>query len=141
MISRLRDDPSKGRTHFRSPIGFSDIKAALFDPSMALLYFIGLVSYIPPGTVGAYLTLTIKELGFSTLYTNLMSAPAALLTIILMAALSLFSDRINSRALVGLLGASWLIAPFIVVNFSQPSWDRWGRYILGIVCVGYPYCE
>lgn len=136
-------------------------------------------------TVGAYLSLTIRELGFSTLKTNLMTAPAAAMTIILMSLVSWWSDRINSRALVALLGASWQIAvsnlllidaehsvssqlisfprpslphcllplflpfgfspvfysqqPFIAVNFSQPTWDRWGRYVLGLVCVGYPY--
>ncbi|ORY92516.1 major facilitator superfamily domain-containing protein [Leucosporidium creatinivorum] len=140
MVNRiLRDDPSKGRTHFRSPIGLQDIKAGLLDPSMTLLYWIGLISYIPTGTVGAYLTLTIKELGFSTLKTNLMSAPAAAMTIILMSLVSWYSDKINSRALVALLGASWQIAPFIAVNFTEPTWDRWGRYVLGLVCVGYPY--
>lgn len=102
---------------------------------MTLLYFIGLISYIPTGTgelgpsqttergrreliqrfrffssVGAYFTLTIRELGFSTFQTNLMSAPAALLTILLMTAVSLYSDKVNSRALVALLGASWQIA-------------------------------
>lgn len=25
------------------------------------------------------------------------------------------------------------------MNFTEPSWNRWGRYVLGIVCVGYPY--
>lgn len=45
---------------------------------MALLYWIGLISYIPTGTVGAYLSLTIRELGFSTLKTNLMTGESSL---------------------------------------------------------------
>lgn len=86
--------------------------------------------------LGADLDLPFCSLHYST---NLMSAPAAAITIIFMSLVSWWSDRVNARALVAFGAACWMIGPFIAVNFNDPSWPRAGRYILGLVLVGYPY--
>lgn len=47
------------------------------------LYLMGLTAFVPFDPPGAYLTLTLKSLGFSTFHTNLLVIPSSVLWIIM----------------------------------------------------------
>jgi hypothetical protein len=80
MVNRvLRDDPSKGDMNNRTAVGLRDLWRSLCDYDNWGLYLIGLVSYIPMAPPAGYLTLTLKNLGFGTFNSNLLTIPGSVL--------------------------------------------------------------
>lgn len=141
MINRiLRDGPAKGLTALTEPATFADIKAAWTDPSLWGLYFIGLVAYIPATPVTAYLTLRLKRVGnFSTLASNLLTAPSAALQIITMLALAYSSEYFNERSFHCLLGEIWSLPLFTALLTLPDEGREWGRFTIITLISGYPY--
>ena len=62
----LRDDPSKGDMHNRQGITPRALLRSLQDYNLWPLYAIGLVAFIPQGPPSRYITLILKNVGFST---------------------------------------------------------------------------
>lgn len=141
MINRiLRDDPAKGLTDLTEPATFKDVKAAWGDRSMWGLYLIGLIAYIPATPVQAYLTLTLKRVGeFTTLESNLLTAPSAALQIFTMLALAYSSEYFNERTWHCVFGAFWSL-PLLTALLTIPDGGReWGRFSIITLISGYPY--
>ncbi|KAI4594317.1 hypothetical protein KJ359_008340 [Pestalotiopsis sp. 9143b] len=140
MINRvLRDDPAKGLTAVKEPATWKDIKAAWSDKSMWGLYFIGLIAYIPATPIQAYLTLTLKRIGFTTFASNMLTAPSAGLQIITMLALAWSSNHFNERAFHCFIGEFWLL-PILTALLTIPDGGRdWARFSLITLASGYPY--
>ncbi|EAW22144.1 putative MFS transporter [Aspergillus fischeri NRRL 181] len=140
MINRLlRDDPSKGLTHIHDRATLTDILNAWSDKSMWGLYLIGLVAYIPQSPVQAYLSLTLKRLGFSTFDANMLSIPSAALQIILMLALSKSSDFFKERTFHCFIGELWSL-PLLAALLALPAHGyNWGRFAITTMISGYPY--
>lgn len=83
MVNRvLRDDPSKGDMNNRTAVGPRDLWRSLCDYDNWGLYIIGLLAYIPTGPPTVYLTLTLKNLGYGTFNSNLLTIPSSILFII-----------------------------------------------------------
>ncbi|KAF9269847.1 major facilitator superfamily transporter [Marasmius fiardii PR-910] len=140
MINRiLRDDPAKGLTHLHEPATLKDIRAAWKDPSMWGLYFIGLIAYIPASPVQAYLTLTLRRIGFSTFDSNMLTIPSAALQIITMLLLAHSSDYFNERTFHCIFGEFWIM-PILIALLTIPNGGRdWGRFSMITLISGYPY--
>ncbi|KAE8353369.1 MFS general substrate transporter [Aspergillus coremiiformis] len=140
MINRLlRDDPSKGLTHIHERATIRDVLNTWSDKSMWGLYMIGLVAYIPQGPVQAYLSLTLKRIGFSTFDSNMLSIPSAVLQIILMLALSASSEYFGERAFHCLFGEFWSL-PLLAALLAMPAGGRnWERFAITTMISGYPY--
>ncbi|KAK8008817.1 hypothetical protein PG991_011368 [Apiospora marii] len=140
MINRiLRDDPAKGLTALREPATFQDVKDAWSDKSVWGLYFIGLIAYIPATPVQAYLTLTLKNFGFSTFASNMLTAPSAAIQIITMLALAYSSEYFNERAFHCFFGEFWLVPLFTaLLTIPDGGRDR-ERFTLITLVSGYPY--
>ncbi|KAE8154349.1 major facilitator superfamily domain-containing protein [Aspergillus avenaceus] len=140
MINRLlRDDPSKGLTHIHERATLNDVLHAWSDKSMWGLYMIGLVAYIPQGPVQAYLSLTLKRIGFSTFDSNMLSIPSAALQIVLMLALSRSSEFFGERTFHCLFGEFWSL-PLLATLLGLPSHGYdWGRFTITTLISGYPY--
>ncbi|KAI9148102.1 putative transporter [Paramyrothecium foliicola] len=141
MVNRiLRDDPAKGLTAIKEPVRWKDVKSAWGDSSMWGLYLIGLVAYIPATPVQAYLGLTLRRVGnFTTLQTNLLTAPSAALQIITMLTLAFSSEYFNERAFHCLFGAFWNLPLFTALLVIPDGGRDWGRYSLITLISGYPY--
>lgn len=83
LVNRiLRDDPSKGDMHNRQAISPKLIWKSLCDYDLWPLYFVALTFAAPAGPPKAYLTLSLKALGFDTFETNLLSMPSQVATTI-----------------------------------------------------------
>lgn len=83
LVNRiLRDDPSKGDMHNRQAVNWKLMWKALKDYDLWPLYILGLTFSIPPAPPKAYLTLSLKGLGFDTFETNLLSIPPQVATAI-----------------------------------------------------------
>jgi hypothetical protein len=104
------------------------------------LYFVGLVAYIPATPVQAYLTLTLRRVGkFTTLQSNLLTAPSAALQILTMFGLAYSSEHFNEKSLHCLFGAFWSL-PMLTAMVALPDGGReWGRFTLVTLISGYPY--
>lgn len=135
----LRDDPAKGITALKEPATFQDIKNAWSDKSMWGLYFIGLVAYIPATPVQAYLTLTIRRLGFTTLAANMLTVPSAILQIFTMLILAFSSEYWGERTFHCIFGEAWIL-PLLTAAINLPDGGKeWGRYSIITLISGYPY--
>lgn len=77
MVNRiLRDDPSKGDMHNRQAITPKLLWKSMCDFDIWPIYALGLTFGIPAGPADLYLTLTLRDLGFDTFNSNLLSIPA-----------------------------------------------------------------
>lgn len=77
MVNRiLRDDPSKGDMHNRQAITFGLLWKSICDFDLWPIYALGITFGIPAGPSDQYLTLTLRQLGFDTFNSNLLSIPA-----------------------------------------------------------------
>ncbi|KAF8753322.1 Major Facilitator Superfamily [Rhizoctonia solani] len=135
----LRNDPAKGLVQIHEPLKWNDFKNAWADPSLWGLYFIGLIAYIPQGPVTGYLNLSLKNLGFSTIESNLLGIPAAALQIITMLALSRSSDYFGDRSLHVLFGEIWSLGPLIALAYLPHHASNWSRFAISTLIGGYPY--
>lgn len=136
----LRDDPSKGDMHNRQPLSLRLIWEALCDYHLWPIYFIGLISYIATGTMGAYLTLTLKSVGFSTFNVQLLSIPYQVIHIIFLLAITWFSEKVNERALMGLIPAVWNVLFIGVLRWWTGSLvDAWPTFALCTLLLSSPY--
>ena len=99
-------------------------------------YFIGVVAYIPATPVQAYLSLTLKNLKFSTFDANMLSIPSAVLQMILMLVLAKSSEWTGERAFHCLFGEFWVL-PLLAALLSLPSGGRlWGRFTITTLISG-----
>lgn len=135
----LRDDPAKGLTTLKEPATLQDIKNTLSDRSLWGLYFIGLVAYIPASPVQAYMTLTLRRIGFSSFNTNMLTIPSAILQIITMLGLSWSSGYFNERAFHCIFGEAWIMPMLIAMLTLPDGGHEWSRYSLVTLISGYPY--
>ncbi|KAK4706158.1 hypothetical protein P7C70_g51, partial [Phenoliferia sp. Uapishka_3] len=137
----LRDDPTKSSMHNRQAIGFKALWQALSDYDHIPLYALGITTYIAPGTVAAYFTLTLKSLGFNTFHTNLLTIPPNVLFIINNLGVSLLSRRVREHAFIASLGSWWLLIGFIALVSIPNDTSAWGKYAIFVIILGYPYAH
>ncbi|KAK0456138.1 major facilitator superfamily domain-containing protein [Armillaria borealis] len=105
MVNRvLRDDPSKSDMHNRE----------------------GLTHMMPVGPPQTYLTLSLRNLGFDTTESNLLSIPSTVIGIIMLLFTSFLSESINSRVIATVewvyFAVVTLITGFPYVHPIQVAW-------------------
>lgn len=158
----LRDDPSKGDMHNREALTPKRLWEALKDYDLWPLYAIGLVAYIPQSPPKTYVTLILRNMGFSVLETNLMTIPAVsnnpahevlemekwlttmqeIFHIFNLIFLTRLSEWLNQRALVAIFQPLWTLPCIFALRFWGGTFENaWGSYALVMVLLSYPYCR
>ncbi|EJT97231.1 MFS general substrate transporter [Dacryopinax primogenitus] len=141
MVNRiLRDDPTKGDMHNRQAITPKLIWQCFTDYHSWPIYLeIGLTGYIPTSPPGAYLTLTLKALGFGTFNSNLLTIPSSVLFIINLLLVTQLSRRVNERSFVSAIGNLWSIPLLVALAVLPDTANSWVRYVILTLLLGYPY--
>jgi hypothetical protein len=139
-VSRiLRDDPTKGDMHNREGLSLKRLWTAVCDYDLWPLYLIGLLFGIPSGPPGTYLTLSLRNLGFSTFATNLLTIPSTVVGTFTMFGITLISETVNERSLVAIAQDVWTL-PFLVALYLLPeNPNQWVYFGLASGLLSYPY--
>ncbi|KAI9460770.1 major facilitator superfamily domain-containing protein [Boletus coccyginus] len=116
----LRDDPTKGDMHNREGLTLQRIWAAICDYDLWPLYILGLASAIPGGPPATYLTLLLRNVGFNTFDTHLLTIPSQAMGIVNMFLLALMSGLVSERTFVSMLEDLWIL-PFLVALYALPA--------------------
>jgi hypothetical protein len=158
MVNRiLRDDPSKGDMHNRQPLSWrmvidclSDCQLTCFSSvdtranlqflgHMLPIYLIALSFGMPTNPMSAYLTLQLRDIGFDTFQTNLLTIPAYLLFICQLLFWTWVSERWNQRFLVGLSSQIWALPLLFFLEYMPADTGHWIKYTITALLVGHPY--
>ncbi|KAI1650287.1 MFS general substrate transporter [Daldinia loculata] len=140
MVNRiLRDDPSKGDMHNRQAVDLKRLWKSLCDYDLWPIYIAGLVFGIPVGPPDQYLTLTLRDLGFDTFNSNLLSIPSQVLGIVTMLTLTYLSEVWNERSFMGMLAQIWILPNIIALAVIPSNTSPWARYAIVIILLSYPY--
>ncbi|KAG6856003.1 hypothetical protein H0H87_008480 [Tephrocybe sp. NHM501043] len=116
----LRDDPSKGDMHNREGLTLKRLWTAVLDYDLWPLYIAGLLFGIPISTPTTYLTLSLRNIGFNTFQTNLLSIPSSVAGMFTMFAITIVSETVNDRAWVAMMENVWAL-PFLIAIYTLPS--------------------
>ncbi|GAV99652.1 allantoate permease [Lentinula edodes] len=140
MVTRvLRDDPTKGDMHNREGLSLKRLWTAVCDYDLWPLYLLGLMFGIPGAPPSTYLTLSLRNLGFSTFTTNLLTIPSTVAGMITMFAITMVSEVLNERTFVAMNEDLWVL-PFLVALYCLPeNPNQWIYFGLASGLLSYPY--
>ncbi|KAK4565586.1 hypothetical protein LTR86_004203 [Recurvomyces mirabilis] len=138
----LRDDPSKGDMHNRMGITPARLWNSICDYDLWILYIIGLLVYIPQNPPNTYLTLSLRQLGFSTLHTNLLAIPSEIVSCFTLLGVTWLSVHVKERSLVSMLQNIWLLPCLLALRlWPGANHNAWSTYGLITTLLSYPYCH
>lgn len=130
---------TQGDMHNRQGITLGLFWKALCDYDLWPAYLIGFTWGTPFQPVAAYLTLTLRGLGFGTFETNLLVIPGSVLTLLQLLFWTWYSEKINSRFFVILISQIWALPLLIALELIPGNSSPWVKYSLSILMVGFPY--
>ncbi|KAJ5660593.1 Major facilitator superfamily domain general substrate transporter [Penicillium longicatenatum] len=134
----IRDDPSKGTMHNRQAVTPKLLWQSLQDYHMWPIYSIGVIWLIPSTPATNYLTLQLKEVGFGTFETSLLTIPAAVVSIITLATITWIAERTDQRLLSGAAVELWNLALLIALEVLPAKTLSWPRFAILTLLVGSP---
>ena len=155
----IRDDPSKGGMHNREAITPRLLWRSLLDYDLWPIYLIGLTNHIPFATPNTYLTLSLKDLGFSTFQTNLLVIPSQLLhgrsvppllfarlpltiQVTNMIAITYLSELTGQLSLVASIPQMWALPFLLWLRFVDTTiTSKWTMWLIMTLFLGNPYGE
>ncbi|KAG1795331.1 allantoate permease [Suillus plorans] len=140
MVNRvLRDDPTKGDMHNREGLTLRRLWTAMCDYDLWPIYILGLMFGIPNTPPSTYLTLLLRDIGFNTFDTNLLTIPSQAFGIITMFVITLVSEFVNERTIVSMMEDLWTL-PFLVALYALPSSPNpWVFFAVVTGLLSYPY--
>ncbi|KAJ3095390.1 hypothetical protein HDU97_006993 [Phlyctochytrium planicorne] len=123
----FRDDPSKGAGQGEH-VSVEHIKDAVTDPRLWLHLTAGFFATLPGTPVGGYLPLIISGLGFDRIFSNLLTTPPYLCSMVFMSVLAWNSSRVGERAIHCTIGIGSLLFGTILLSSVPKSVDKWLQY-------------
>jgi hypothetical protein len=142
--------------HNRQAITPRKFIRTLLDYDMWPLYIMALLCYLPYGPPFAYLTLTLKSIGFDTFQTNLLTIPQSVGTTLqvleLIADLLTFTQLLfwtwisekwkgNYRIWICILAQLWGLPFLIVLETLSNEKIPWVRFTILTLLLVYPYIQ
>ncbi|EGO03481.1 hypothetical protein SERLA73DRAFT_165163 [Serpula lacrymans var. lacrymans S7.3] len=135
----LRDDPTKGDMHNREGLTVKRLWIAMCDYDLWPLYILGLMFGIPNTPPSTYLTLSLRNLGFDTFQSNLLTIPYNVAGIVTMFAITLISETVNERTIIAMAEDLWTL-PFLVALYTLPANpNQWIYFGVTSGLLSFPY--
>ncbi|CCM03641.1 uncharacterized protein FIBRA_05785 [Fibroporia radiculosa] len=135
----LRDDPTKSDMHNREGLTPMKIYEILKDWRMWPIYILGLTHMIPVTPPQTYLTLSLRELGFNTTQSNLLSIPSTVLGTITLLISCYLSEIIDSRVWATIILQFWALPLLIALETFTEQTSPWVYFTVVTLITGYPY--
>jgi len=163
MVNRvLRDDPSKSDMHNRQGLDLRMIWKSIKDWRLWPIYVLGLVhmsmwrfllsswgqgvisdisgsSIVPVGPPQVYLTLSLRNLGFNTTETNLLTIPSVVIGGVLLVFAAWFSEAVDSRVAATLILQLWALPLLIALYTFNEETSQWIYFTAITLIAGFPY--
>ncbi|KIW57619.1 hypothetical protein PV05_02188 [Exophiala xenobiotica] len=140
MVNRIiREDPSKSTMHNRQPITPKLLWQSISDYDLWPVYLLGLNFQTPMTTPQQYLTLILRQLGFGTFMTNLLSIPNYVGHIITMLTFTYLAEVVGQLWIFGLLAQLWAL-PFLAYMYAVDinSINKWAAFGIITTLLAYP---
>lgn len=132
----LRDDPTKSTMHNRQALPVKTIFKCIGDYDMIPMYLIGLLFGIGGYPVQQYFQLSMKQLGFSTLQSNLLSIPNAAISIVNLLIITVVSEVVDNRAFVSMAENLWMLPNYIALLTLPNPISGWTYFAVSTVLLG-----
>ncbi|TRM65839.1 major facilitator superfamily domain-containing protein [Schizophyllum amplum] len=140
MVNRvLRDDPSKCDMHNREGLSPRMLLSALSDWRLYPIYALGIVHMIPTGPPQTYLTLSLRNLGFSTTESTLLTIPSTVIGGILLIATAVMSELVNSRVAATITLQIWSLPLLVALYTFNSDTSQWVYFAVVTLIAGFPY--
>ena len=97
--------------------------------------FFTIVPALPPQ---AYLTLSLRHLGFTTTQTNLLTIPASVIGMMTLLSIAFISEVVNSRIAVALIAQSWVMILLIALYTFDANTSSWVYFAVVSLIAGSP---
>jgi len=140
MVNRiLRDDPSKSDMHNRQGLTIPMIWSALKDWRLWPLYILGIVHMIPVGPPQTYLTLSLRNLGFTTTESNLLTIPSTIVGMCMLLITAYVSEIVDSRVAATMILQLWALPLLVALYTFDQSTSQWVYFAVVTLVTGFPY--
>ncbi|RDB15169.1 hypothetical protein Hypma_004852 [Hypsizygus marmoreus] len=125
--------------HNREGLSFKRLWTAVCDYDLWPLYIAGLMFGIPVSPPGTYLTLSLRNIGFNTFHSNLLTIPKTVASMITMFLITMVSESVNDRSFVAMAEDIWAL-PFLVALYVLPAKpNQWKYFGLASGLLSFPY--
>jgi hypothetical protein len=94
---------------------------------------------VPVGPPQLYLTLSLRNLGFNTTETNLLTIPSVIIGASMLLTTAYFSERVNSRAAATVVLQIWALPLLIALYTFDQSTSQWAYFAVVTLVTGFPY--
>ncbi|KAF1959709.1 major facilitator superfamily transporter [Byssothecium circinans] len=137
--SVIRDDPNKGGMYNRQGLSVRQIWECSKDYDMWPLYALGLLFGIPKYPVNQYLTLSLRDLGFNVIQSNLLAIPWIVGSSFTMLIITATSELVNNRSFVSMAEDAWLLPCFAALLALKGPISGWAYFAIATVLLSFPY--
>lgn len=140
LVNRiLRDDPTKGDMNNREAVDLKGIWSAFSNVDLWPVYLLGITAFIPFQPTANYLSLILRNLGYSVFEANMLAIPGYMLFAINIVFFGWLSEKLNERSLIAAASNIWMLPFFIGLICIKPGANPWVRYTLLTGIAGIPY--
>ncbi|KAI8190795.1 putative transporter [Colletotrichum sp. SAR 10_70] len=145
LVNRiLRDDPTKGDMNNRTAVTFHGLRKALMTVDLWPIFLVGLFAWIPFQPTANYLSLILRDMGYSVFESNMLAIPSYALFAINASIVLIFgwlSEYFKERSIVSSCSNIWMLPFFIALVALPESANPWVRYALltGINSIPYTH--
>ncbi len=95
-------------------------------------------SAVPVGPPQTYLTLSLRNLGYTTTQSNLLSIPSKVLGAVLQLVVCYLSEIVDSRIIVSVVLQFWALPLLIALYTFTENTSQWIYFAVVTLIVGYP---
>jgi sugar phosphate permease len=140
LVNRvLRDDPTKGDMNNRQAVGLKGIASAFTNVDLWPVYLLGITAFIPFQPTANYLSLILRNMGYSVFEANMLAIPGYILFAINILFFGWLSEKLNERSLIAAVSNIWMLPFFVGLICIPTTANPWVRYVLLTGIAGIPY--